>query len=209
MSLENYRNLRWRGKELCGWGRTWSPQRHSGDELVCTCSCAYVREKASEWFSSVNNSIPFRLPNPFLISQQLCVIYYVLDPPELLHFRLFLCGMCCLKHIIPQSSFRVNWPDTLQYSWLYFPFQYPIIMNQWQMQVGPLCTKQFTHFHLATNSVRAMCRYWHNGTIELAPAHTQLRTLETNEVFHIYCWDLSCVCLCFCAHMCVCMCVYM
>lgn len=75
------------------------------------------------------------------------------------------------------------------------------------MQVGPLCTKQFTHFYLAINSVHAMCRYWHNRTTELAPAHTQLRTLETNEVFQIYCWDLSCVCLCLCAHMCVCACV--
>lgn len=104
--------------------------------------------------------------------------------------------MCCflwqlIYHMIPHAHSlnapwhsQINWPDWLFVCLEYLPAllalfslwipHYNESVSQWQMQVGPLCTKQFTHSHLAINSVCAMCWYWHNRMTVLASVHTQL-----------------------------------
>lgn len=72
--------------------------------------------------------------------------------------------------------------------------------------VGPLCTKQFAHFHLAINSLCAMCWYWHKRTTELVPANTQPWLWRLMRSSRSIVWDLSCVCTRFCE--CACVCLY-
>lgn len=105
-------------------------------------------------------------------------------------------------HFDPHNLTR---PDTSQRPWLYFPPRCPIVMHQRQPAgIGPLCNKQFARSRSAINSLCAMCRYRHNRRPGVGPSPHSTPAPETNEVFQVYCWDLSCVCLRRCAHVCLC-----
>lgn len=83
--------------------------------------CAYVWERASEWFSSINNSIPFRLPSPFLISPQLCIIYSAPNPPAVL--------LCRANQLVSPYLVNKQLDFHLEQHWTHMSFLWHLIFK--------------------------------------------------------------------------------